>query len=70
MREKPPPHYQGKEVKVYYAFQEGVKPPTVVIITNEPEGWKESYKRFFIKRLREYLNIRYSPIKLIIRGRD
>ncbi len=68
--EKPPPMYKGKELKVYYAFQEGTKPPTVVIITNYPDGWKESYKRFFVRRLREHLGIRYSPIKLIIRGRE
>jgi len=70
IREKPPPHHKGKEIKVYYAFQEGTKPPTIVIITNDPEGWKESYKRFFVKKLREHLNIRHSPIKLILRGRD
>ena len=69
VRENPPPHYQGREVKVYYAFQEDVKPPTIVVITNEPKGWKENYKRFFTKRLREHLNIRHSPIKLVIRGR-
>ncbi len=68
--EKPPPRYKGKEVKVYYAFQEGTKPPTIVLITNYPDAWKENYKRFFIKKLREYLNIRFSPIKLIIRGRE
>ncbi|WP_461832135.1 ribosome biogenesis GTPase Der [Aquifex sp.] len=68
--EKPPPRYKGKEVKVYYAFQEGTKPPTIVLITNYPDAWKENYKRFFIKKLREYLNIRFSPIKLVIRGRE
>ncbi len=70
LKEKPPSHYQGKEVKVYYSFQEDVKPPTIVVITNLPDVWKESYKRFFIKRLRELLNLKHSPIKLILRGRD
>jgi GTP-binding protein len=70
IKEKPPPVYKGKEVKVYYAYQEGTKPPTLVIITNYPEGWKESYKRFFTRRLREHLKIRHSPIRLIIRGRE
>ncbi len=70
LKERRPPTYRGKEVKVYYAFQEGIKPPTVVIITNLPDGWKESYKRFFVKRLRQKLNINYSPLKLVIRGRD
>lgn len=69
-KEKPPPHYRGKEVKVYYAFQEGTRPPTIVLITNYPDGWKESYKRFFVKRLREHLKLKHTPIKLIIRGRE
>ncbi|NPB08656.1 MAG: ribosome biogenesis GTPase Der [Aquificae bacterium] len=70
LSEKPPPRYRGKETKVFYAFQEGTKPPTIVLITNYPDAWKENYKRFFIKRLREYLNIHYAPIKLVIKGRE
>ena len=70
MREKPPPPYRGKEVKVYYSFQEGTRPPTVVLITNSPEGWREEYRRNFLRRLREALGIKYSPLKLLIRGRE
>ncbi len=58
-----------KEVKVYYAFQEGTSPPTVVVITNYPEAWKDSYKRFFTRKLREHLGLRHSPLKLILKGR-
>lgn len=70
LAEKEPPSYQGKDLKVYYAFQEGIKPPTVVIITNYPEGWKAHYVKFFTRRLREYLNIKHAPLKLVIRGRE
>ncbi len=70
LSEKPPPHYQNREVKVYYAIQEGAKPPTIVLFTNYPEGWKESYKKFFVRRLRELLNIKHAPVKLIVRGRE
>ncbi len=70
VKEKPPPHHRGREVKVYYAFQEGIKPPTVVVITNDVEGWKESYRRYFIRKLREILDIKHSPLKLTLRGRD
>ncbi|WP_448583487.1 ribosome biogenesis GTPase Der [Thermocrinis sp.] len=68
--EKAPPSYQGKEVKVYYAYQESTKPPTVVLYTNYPEGWKSNYRRFFERKLREYLNIKHSPIKLVLRSRE
>ncbi|RUM30724.1 MAG: ribosome biogenesis GTPase Der [Aquifex sp.] len=70
LSEKPPPRYRGKEIKVYYAFQESTKPPTIILITNYPDAWKENYKRFFIKKLREYLNIKFAPIKLVIKGRE
>lgn len=70
LSEKQPPRYRGKETKVYYAFQESIKPPTIVVITNYPDAWKENYKRFFVKKLREYLSIKHAPIKLIIRGRE
>ena len=69
LREKPPPRYRGREVKVYYAFQEGIKPPTLVVITNHPEGWKESYVRFFVRRLRSLLRIEHSPLRLVLRER-
>ncbi len=68
--ESPPPKHQSKEVKVYYSIQESTKPPTLVIFTNFAEGWKESYKRFLTKKLREALNIKHAPIKLVIKGRE
>ena len=70
LKEKSPPNYRGKPVKVFYAFQERSKPPTVVIVTNYPEGWKENYRKFFLKRLREELGINLAPMKLVIKGRD
>ncbi len=70
LREKAPPNYRGKPVKVFYAFQERSKPPTVVIVTNYPEGWKENYRKFFLKRLREEIGINLAPLKLVIKGRD
>lgn len=70
IREKHPPSYKGKEVKVYYAFQEGVRPPTVVVFTNDPGLWREDYKRFFERRLREHLGLKHSPIKLVLKGRE
>jgi len=69
IEEKPPPRYRGKEIKVYYAFQEGVKPPTVVVITNYPEGWKDAYIRFFVRRLRLLMKVEHSPLRLLLRER-
>ena len=70
LKEKHPPSHKGKEVKVYYAFQEGSKPPTVVVFTNDPSLWRKDYLRFFERRLRSHLGIEHAPIKLILKGRE
>ncbi len=70
IREKHPPSYKGKEVKVYYAFQESTRPPTVVVFTNDPELWRRDYMRFFEKKLREHLGVRHAPIRLLLKGRE
>ncbi len=68
--ENPPPHYRGKPTKIYYAFQKKTRPPTVVVITNKVEGWKEHYRRYFVRKLRECLNIHYAPLVLEIEERN
>ncbi len=70
IRTNPPPHYRGKPTKIYYAFQKKTRPPTIVIITNRLKGWKEHYKKFFVRKLRECLNIHYAPIVLEIEERN
>ncbi len=70
IKTNPPPSYRGKPTKIYYAFQKKTRPPTVVVITNHPESWKEHYKKFFIRRLRECLNIHYAPLVLEIAERE
>ncbi|MCX8164557.1 MAG: ribosome biogenesis GTPase Der [Aquificaceae bacterium] len=70
IKERQPPSYRNKEIKVYYAFQKDTGPPTFVVFTNEPKLWRKDYLRFFQRRLRERLGIKYSPIKLILEGRE
>jgi GTP-binding protein len=70
IRNNPPPSYRGKPTKVYYAFQKKTRPPTIVVITNRAESWKEHYKKFFIRKLRECLNIHYAPLVLEITERE
>ena len=69
IRDNPPPSHRGKPTKVYYAFQKKTRPPTIVVITNNLEGWKDHYKKFFIRKLRECLNIHYAPLVLEIEER-
>ncbi len=68
-QEKKPPVYKNKQIKVFFSFQKGIKPPTFVIITNFKEGWKKNYMKFFERKFKEYSGIKMSPIGLIIEER-
>lgn len=50
------------ELKVLYATQASVRPPTFVLFTNAPGKLHFSTERFFINRLRERFGFRGSPI--------
>ena len=64
-----PPADKGKMVKIYYATQTGVKPPTFVLFVNSRELFHFSYQRYMENQLRETFGFRGTPIKLIIRER-
>ena len=49
----PPPTHKGKRLKIYYASQVAVAPPTIVLFVNDPELLHFSYKRFLENSLRE-----------------
>ena len=64
-----PPADKGKMLKIYYATQTGVKPPTFVLFVNSRELFHFSYQRYMENQLRETFGFRGTPIKLIIRER-
>ncbi|HVT82611.1 MAG TPA: ribosome biogenesis GTPase Der [Phycisphaerae bacterium] len=57
-----------QKVKVYYATQIDVKPPTIVLFVNNPDLITEEYRRYFVRQLRERLAFSEVPIKLFVRG--
>jgi len=65
-----PPVQKGRgRLKLFYATQTGVKPPTFIVFVNRPEWVHFSYKRFIINRLRESFDLNYTPIRLIFKKR-
>jgi len=64
------PLSHGRRVKFYYATQVGIKPPTFVVFTNQPEGVHFSYERYIVNKFREAFDFTGSPLKIIFRGRD
>jgi GTP-binding protein len=65
-----PPVTAGKRnVRVMYATQSGVAPPTFVLFTNTATKLHFSYERFLENRLRESYDFFGNPIRIQIRGR-
>ena len=65
----PPPSDQGKRMKIYFATQPDVKPPTIVFFVNLVEAMHFSYLRFLENKLREAFGFEGTPLKLVVRGR-
>jgi GTP-binding protein len=65
----PTPTDKGQRLKIYYATQVAIKPPTFVIFVNDPELMHFSYKRFLENRIRDAFGFEGTPIKLIARPR-
>jgi GTP-binding protein len=63
----PPPLRQNRRAKIYYATQVGTNPPTIVLFTNGPELFDNTYQRFLIKTFRDRLGFPDVPIKLYLR---
>ncbi len=65
-----PPVSPGKrEVRVMYAAQTAVAPPTFVLFTNVATTFHFSYERFIINQLREAFGFIGTPIRLHVRKR-
>lgn len=65
----PTPTVKGKKLRIYYATQSDIKPPTFVFFVNDPELLHFSYQRFLENTLRRALGFIGTPIRFYIRKR-
>ena len=65
----PPPTEKGQRLKILYATQVKIKPPTFVIFVNDKELMHFSYTRYIENKIREAFGFRGTPLKFIIRER-
>ena len=65
----PTPTDNGKRLRIYYATQVAIKPPTFVIFVNDPELMHFSYERFLENQIREAFDFEGTPIHIIERRR-
>ncbi len=66
----PPPLRQNRRAKIYYATQVSTAPPTIVLFTNGPELFDNTYQRYLLKTFRDQLPFTEIPIKLFLRRRS
>jgi GTP-binding protein len=66
----PPAMVSGRRIKLFYATQTMVRPPTFVIFTNSPDDIHFSYERYLQNAFREAFGFEGVPIWLKFRGRD
>ncbi len=64
-----PPSKSGRRLKIYYATQAAVDPPTFVFFVNDPRLAHFSYQRYLQNQIREQFPFRGTPLKLRFRAR-
>lgn len=66
----PPPTDKGLRLKILYAVQFAVNPPTFRLFVNNPELFHFSYKRYVVNQLRQVFGFEGNPIRLEISKRS
>ncbi len=66
----PPTSVKGKKLKLLYATQAGVQPPTFVLFANNGDLLKDHYKRYIENKLREAFGFFGTPIRISVRERS
>ena len=66
----PPTTVKGKRLKLLYATQAGVHPPTFVLFANNVDLLKDHYKRYIENKLREAFGFFGTPIRISVRERS
>ncbi len=66
----PPPSDRGRRVRISYATQVSVKPPTFLLFVNDPELMHFSYERFLENKLRAAFSFEGTPIRLYTRRKS
>ena len=62
-----PPSDKGKRLKIYYATQASVAPPTFILFVNSQDLFHYSYLRFIENQFREAFGFEGTPLHFIIR---
>jgi GTP-binding protein len=65
----PPAGMAGRHVRMYYATQAGIRPPTFYVSTNHAEDVGAPYRRYLANQFRKIYGFEGSPLRVFMRGR-
>jgi GTP-binding protein len=66
---RPPHDRRGRELKLFYATQIGVEPPTFIGFVNYPESLSTAFERYLENQMRDKFGFEGSPLKLLFQAR-
>ncbi len=64
-----PPQQAGEQVKLLYATQIAIRPPTFAIVSNRPDAIPESYQRYLLRGFRQAWSFSGVPLRLKLNRR-
>jgi len=64
-----PPTDKGKALRIYYATQASVKPPTFVLFVNDSKLMHFSYTRYLENNIREAFGFDGTPVHFVVRDK-
>ena len=62
-----PPATSGRRLKIYYATQQAIQPPTFVFFVNDENLMHFSYERYLEKQFRKSFGFEGTPLRFILR---
>lgn len=65
-----PPTVMGKKLKIYYATQQSVAPPTFVLFVNDEKLMHFSYQRYIENAFRKTFGFEGTPLRFILRQKE
>ncbi len=65
-----PPASKGRRLKIFYATQASVRPPTFILFVNDSNLLHFSYKRYLENYFRKTFDFSGTPIRLVVRQRN
>ena len=69
LRRRQPPQAAGREIRLLYATQVEVAPPTIAVFSNHPDLVEEHYVRYLHNGFRESWGFTGNPLRVVLRRR-